>query len=337
MSKRLFSGIQPSGDIHIGNYLGAIRNWVRLIDEFECIYCVVDLHAITVPYDPAEMQTLILSAAAVNMACGIDPERCTLFVQSHVPEHSELTWLLNTVTPIGDLQRMTQFKEKARQHEASVNAGLLNYPVLMAADILLYKGEVVPVGEDQVQHLELSREIVRRFNARFGDVFPEPQERLTQAARIMGLDDPSRKMSKSMGNTIGLLEEPGSIWEKIRTAVTDPARIRRSDPGEPTKCNLYALHQYFSTEADLERVASGCRSAAIGCIDCKTILFERMMAELTPIRDRAQALLADPGQVWAVLDRGADHCRAIAAQTMAEAKQAMGLWQPGRQAAPSHR
>ena len=325
MSKRLFSGIQPSGDIHIGNYLGAIKNWVQLIDQYECIYCVVDLHAITVPYEPAEMQARILGAAAVNMACGLDPERCTLFVQSHVREHTELTWLLNTVTPIGELQRMTQFKEKSRQHEASVNAGLLNYPVLMASDILLYKGEVVPVGEDQVQHLELTREIVRKFNARFGQVFPEPQEKLTAAARIMGLDDPTRKMSKSLGNTIGLLEDRDSIWEKVRTAVTDPARIRRTDPGEPAKCNLFTLHGYFSTPDDIEHVAAGCRSAAIGCIGCKKILFERMMATLDPIRERARALLAEPEGVWDVLRRGADHCRAIAATTMAEVKQAMGL------------
>ncbi len=325
MSKRLFSGIQPSGDIHIGNYLGAIRNWVQLIEEFECIYCVVDYHAITVPYEPAAMRTRILNAAAVNMACGIDPERCTLFVQSHVPEHTELTWLLNTVTPIGDLQRMTQFKEKAKQHESGVNAGLLNYPVLMAADILLYKATVVPVGEDQVQHLELSREIVRRFNARFGAVFPEPQEKLTAAARIMGLGDPTRKMSKSLGNAIGLLEGPESIWEKVRTAVTDPARVRRSDPGEPTKCNLFTLHGYFSTPEDLEQVSAGCRSAGIGCIDCKKILFERMMGTLTPIRERAEALLAEPDGVWDVLHRGAERCRAIAAATLAEAKQAMGL------------
>jgi len=325
VSKRLFSGIQPSGDIHIGNYLGAIRNWVSLIPQYECIYCIVDYHAITVAYEPAQMQERILGAAAVNMACGIDPERCALFVQSHVPQHAELAWVLNSVTPIGDLQRMTQFKEKSKQHEANVNAGLLNYPVLMAADILLYKGEVVPVGEDQVQHLELAREITRRFNGRFGPVFPEPEERLTAAARIMGLDDPTRKMAKSVGNTIGLLEAPESIWEKIRTGVTDPARVRRDDPGEPTKCNIFSLHQYFSTTEDIERVAQGCRSAGIGCIDCKKILFERMMAVLNPIRERAQTLLADPDQVRGILRRGAEHCRTIAAATMAEVKQAMGL------------
>jgi tryptophanyl-tRNA synthetase len=326
VSKRLFSGIQPSGDIHIGNYLGAMRNWVDLVPQFECIYCIVDYHAITVPYEPAEMQSRILSAAAVNMACGIDPEKCTLFVQSHVPEHTELAWILNTVTPMGDLQRMTQFKEKARQHETNVVAGLLNYPVLMAADILLYKGEVVPVGEDQIQHLELSREITRRFNARFGEVFPEPQERLTAAARIMGLDDPTRKMSKSMGNTVGLLEDPDAIWEKVRTGVTDPARVRRSDPGDPAKCNIFGLHQYFSSDEEQAHVAEGCRSAGIGCIDCKKILFQNMRAMLDPIRERAQALLADPEQVWSVLRKGAERCRAIAAETLVEVKRAMGLW-----------
>jgi len=325
LAKRLFSGIQPSGGIHIGNYLGAIRNWVALIPELECIYCIVDYHAITVPYEPAEMQGRILEAAAVNIACGIDPERCTLFVQSHVPEHTELTWILNSVTPVGDLFRMTQFKEKSAQHEMSVNAGLLDYPVLMAADILLYKGEVVPVGEDQVQHLELSREITRRFNARYGPVFPEPKERLTAAARIMGLDDPTKKMSKSLGNTVGLLEDPKSIWEKVRTAVTDPARVRRTDPGEPTKCNLFTLHGYFSPSEDMERIAPACRAAAIGCIECKKTLYENMRKVLDPIRGRAQALLADPEQVWAILRRGAERCRPIAHATMTEVRKAMGL------------
>jgi len=329
VSVRLFSGIQPSGDIHIGNYLGAIRNWVDLIPRFECIYCVVDLHAITVPYEPADMQQRILEAAAVNIACGIDPERCTLFVQSYVPEHTELAWLLNTITPIGDLQRMTQFKDRAKQHEESVNAGLLNYPVLMAADILLYKAEVVPVGEDQVQHLELSREVTRRFNSRYGPLFPEPKERLTAAARVMGLDDPTRKMSKSLGNTIGLLEDPKSIWEKIRTGVTDPARIRRTDPGEPTKCNIYSLHQFFSSPEPIDYVAKGCRSAGIGCIECKKVLFESMMAVLNPIRERATQLLAEPQTVWSILHRGADRCREIAAATMAEVRKAMGLLPPG--------
>jgi tryptophanyl-tRNA synthetase len=325
VAKRLFSGIQPSGDIHIGNYLGAIRNWVQLLEEFECLYCVVDLHAVTIPYEPATLQARILETAAVNIACGIDPVRCTLFVQSHVPEHTELTWLLNTVTPVGDLFRMTQFKDKARQHEAAVNAGLLNYPVLMAADILLYQAEVVPVGEDQVQHLELTREIVRKFNARFGPVFAEPQERLTAAARIMGLDDPSRKMSKSLGNTLGLLEDPQSIWEKVRTGVTDPARVRRSDAGDPAKCNIYTLHGYFSSAEEMQRVAEGCRSAGIGCTECKQILYKNMMALLDPIRERAQKLLAEPEGVWDALRRGAEHCRRLAGQTLTEVKQAMGL------------
>lgn len=325
LAKRLFSGIQPSGDIHIGNYLGALRNWVALIPEFDCTYSIVDLHAITVPYEASEMQPRILTLAAVLVGCGVDPDRCTLFVQSHVPEHTELAWMLNTVTPVGELFRMTQFKEKSAQFEGSVNAGLLNYPVLQAADILLYKGEVVPVGEDQVQHLELSREIARKFNARFGQVFPEPQARLTAAARVMGLDDPTKKMSKSVGNTIGLLEDPKSIWEKVRTGVTDPARVRRTDPGEPTKCNIFTLHGYFSPPADIEYVAKGCRSAGIGCTECKKILFDSMMKVLNPIRERAQALLGEPQRVWDMLRRGAQRCRPIAQATMAEVKKAMGL------------
>jgi len=325
VSKRLFSGIQPSGEIHIGNYLGAIRNWVALIPEFECIYCIVDYHAITVPYEPAEMQPRILNLAAVLIACGIDPQRCTLFVQSHVPEHTELAWILNTVTPVGELSRMTQFKEKSAQLQGTVNAGLLNYPVLQAADILLYKAQAVPVGEDQVQHLELSREVARRFNARYGQIFPEPQPRLTAAARVMGLDDPTRKMSKSLGNTVGLLEDPKSIWEKVRTGVTDPARVRRTDPGEPAKCNIYSLHGHFSPPEDIERVAAGCRDASIGCIDCKKVMYDHMMEVLSPIRQRAQALLAQPEQVWSALRRGAEHSRQIARDTMREVKAAMGL------------
>jgi tryptophanyl-tRNA synthetase len=195
----------------------------------------------------------------------------------------------------------------------------------MAADILLYKGEVVPVGEDQVQHLELTREITRRFNSRFGLLFPEPEEKLTAAARIMGLDDPTKKMSKSVGNTIGLLEEPDSIWEKVRTGVTDPARVRRSDPGDPLKCNIYTLHEYFSSEDDCATCAEGCRTAGMGCIDCKKVLFENMQALLGPIRERANALLAAPDEVWDILRAGAERCRAIAAETMAEVRQAMGL------------
>src|SRR5689334_11651446 len=242
---RIFSGIQPSGALHIGNYLGAVKNWVELQHKYESFFCIVDYHAITIPYDPADLRTRTADMALGLLASGLDPEKCTLFVQSRVPEHTELQWIFNTITPLGELERQTQFKEKAARQE-SIMAGILNYPVLQAADILLYKADLVPVGEDQVQHLELSREIARRWNAKFGEgYFPEPQARLTPTRRIMGLDGQA-KMSKSIGNTVGLLETPDEMWKKLRPAVTDPARVRREDPGTPEICNIFHLHKAFS-------------------------------------------------------------------------------------------
>src|SRR5262245_39144839 len=244
---RVFSGIQPSGELHIGNYLGAVQNWVKMQMEHECFICIVDYHAITQDYDAAQLETRTLEMAVGLVAAGIDPERTVLFVQSHVPEHTELAWILTTVTPLGELERMTQFKDKSQRQE-SILAGLLNYPVLQAADILLYKATLVPVGEDQVQHLELVREIARKWNARFGEFFPEPQAQLTKAKRIVGLDGQA-KMSKSLGNTIGMLDEPNVIWERLKPAKTDPARVTKKDPGDPMKCNVFSLHQYFSPAA----------------------------------------------------------------------------------------
>jgi tryptophanyl-tRNA synthetase len=321
---RIFSGIQPSGELHIGNYLGAVRNWVQLQDRYDCIYCIVDYHAITVAYEPAQLGQRTRDMAVSLLAAGLDPEKCTLFVQSMVPEHTELAWILNTVTPVGELERQTQFKEKAARQE-SVLAGVLNYPVLQAADILLYRAELVPVGVDQVQHLELSREVARRWNARFGtNYFPEPQPLLTNTPRIMGLDGRA-KMSKSLGNTIGLLEEPEAVWEKLRPAVTDPARVRRADPGTPEVCNIYQLHRAFSDPAAVEHVATQCRSAGWGCLDCKRVLFEGMMRELAPIRERAAELRSRPEYVVEVLRQGAERCRAIARETLREVKACMGF------------
>jgi tryptophanyl-tRNA synthetase len=321
---RIFSGIQPSGELHIGNYLGAVRNWVQLQHQHECIYCVVDYHAITGNYEPDDLRRRTSDMVISLLAAGLDPEKCTLFIQSMVPEHTELAWIFNTVTPLGELERQTQFKDKSSRQE-SVLAGLLNYPVLLAADILLYRAQAVPVGEDQLQHLELSREIARRWNAKFGvDYFPEPQPLLTATRRIMGLDGRA-KMSKSLGNTIGLLEEPDSIWEKLRPAVTDPARVRRTDPGTPEVCNIYHLHQAFSDTATVEHVAVQCRGAGWGCIDCKRVLFESIRRELDPIRERAAALRKQPELVRDVLEQGAARCRAIAAETMSEVKERMGL------------
>jgi len=293
---RVFSGIQPSGELHIGNFLGAVTNWVALQDQFECIYSIVDLHAITQPYDTATLAPRTLEMAVGLLAAGLDPSKCTLFVQSHVPQHTELTWLLNAVTPLGELERMTQFKDKSARQE-SVPAGLLNYPVLQAADILLYKADRVPVGEDQLQHLELSREIARRWNTRFGvETFAEPQPILSTARRIQGLDGQS-KMSKSLGNTIGVLESPEDIWAKLRPSVTDPARQRKTDPGNPEICNLFTLHRAFSTEAQVADVDAKCRGAGWGCIECKRLLADNMIAALAPVRERAVELRSHPERV----------------------------------------
>ena len=298
--KRLFSGIQPSGDIHIGNYLGAIRNWARLLDNYECIFCIVDYHAMTIEYDPELMAQRIMDAAVNNIAAGLDPERCILFVQSYVPEHTELAWIFNTVTPMGELERMTQFKEKSKQHTKNINAGLFTYPVLQSADILLYKAEAVPVGEDQVQHIELSREVARKFNGRFGEFFPEPLALLSEAPRIMGLDGKS-KMSKSLGNTISLMDSPDVIGKKLATAVTDEDRKRRKDPGNPDICNLFTMHKSLSTQQQVDWVSNGCRTAEIGCVECKKVLAENMLETLTPIQDKNRELQKDPDYVRDVL------------------------------------
>ena len=332
---RIFSGIQPSGALHIGNYLGAVKNWVELQHKYESLFCIVDYHAITVPYEPDDLRARTHDMAVSLLAAGIDPSKCTLFVQSTVPEHTELAWILNTVTPLGELERQTQFKEKSGKEE-SINAGLLNYPVLQAADILLYRADLVPVGEDQIQHLELSREIARRWNARFAaDVAPpakagdsgfflEPKPLLTPTRRIMGLDGQA-KMSKSLGNTIDLLEEPKQIWAKLRPAMTDPARQRREDPGTPEVCNIYHLHKAFSPAETVEKVAVNCRTAGWGCIDCKKVLAESMERELPPIRARAKEIAAKPFIVTDALAKGAEQARTLARATMKEVKQRMGL------------
>ncbi len=324
MKKKLFSGIQPSGDVHLGNYLGAIKKWVNLVNDYDCIFCIVDYHAITVDYDASTMQQRILNATASNLAAGLDPEKCVIFAQSHVREHTELAWILNTVISMGHLDRMTQYKEKSEQHKSNVNVGLFTYPVLQAADILLYKGEVVPVGEDQVQHIELAREIARKFNNKFGEIFPEPMEQLSESARIMGLDG-KNKMSKSMNNYISLVEPPESIWKKLSTAVTDENRKRRNDPGDPAICNIYTLHKGFSSDSQIEEVRAGCKSAGIGCVDCKKILNENITTELAPIREKNNELIAKPDYIYDVLQTGAKKCSEIAAQTMEEVREAIGV------------
>jgi tryptophanyl-tRNA synthetase len=322
--KRVFSGIQPTGDIHIGNYVGALRQWVSLVDDYECVYCVVDYHAVTVDYETSEMSRRSLDTAIILLACGLSPEKCHVIVQSHVPEHTELAWVFNCVTPVGELERMTQFKDKSKQHRSNINMGLMSYPVLQAADILIYKAGFVPVGEDQVQHVELSREVARKFNGRFGQIFPEPQVILSCAPKILGTEGKS-KMSKTLNNYIGILEEESMMWEKLRTAVTDVNRVRRKDPGDPEICNIYAMHRAFSPEEALLELGNGCRTASVGCIDCKQVLFKHMMAELTPIRERAVALKNDQRYVIDALKQGASACRALARETIEEVRSALGL------------
>jgi tryptophanyl-tRNA synthetase len=321
---RIFSGIQPSGELHIGNYLGAVKNWAELQRSYESFFCIVDYHAITIPYEPDDLRARRREMMVSLLAAGLDPSKATIFVQSMVPEHTELAWIFNSVTPLGELERQTQYKDKASRME-SVPAGILTYPVLQAADILLYRADLVPVGEDQVQHLELSREIARRWNARFGEgFFPEPQAKLTPARRILGLDG-NAKMSKSMGNTVGLLEPPESIWEKLRPAVTDPARVRRTDPGTPEVCNIYHLHRAFSPPDVVAHVETQCRTAGWGCIECKKVLFEHINKELAPIRARSVEIRARPEIVDQVIGDGAATARRVASETMREVKERMGL------------
>lgn len=325
---RVFSGIQPSGELHIGNYLGAVKNWVALQHEHQSIFCIVNYHAITIAFEPADLRRRTREMAIGLLAAGLDPAKCVLFVQSDVPEHTELAWVFNTLTPLGELERQVQFKDKSGKSE-QVMAGLLNYPVLQAADILLYRADTVPVGEDQVQHLELSRVVARNWNARFAPTdapyFPEPKAKLTPTRRIVGLDGQA-KMSKSLGNTIGLLESPDEIWNKLRPAITDPARQRKTDPGTPENCKtIFELHKAFSPAATVGEVDANCRGAKWGCIDCKKVLHQHMVAELTPIRTRAEALSADGAKVDAALAEGAARARTIARDTMSHVKQAMGL------------
>ncbi len=324
---RIFSGIQPSGELHIGNYLGAVKNWVQLQHQFETFICVVNYHAITAAYAPADLTRRTHEMAVVLLAAGIDPAKATLFVQSQVPEHTELAWIFNTITPLGELERQVAFKEKSARQE-QVMAGVFNYPVLQAADILLYLADLVPVGEDQVQHLELSRVVARNWNARFSPetpFFPEPKPQLTPTRRIVGLDGQA-KMSKSLGNTIGLLEEPDAIWEKLRPAPTDPARQRKTDKGDPDKCPIiYQLHKAFSPESTVHEVETNCRGAQWGCIDCKKSLLTNIVSELTPIRERAKELQANPAIVNGALETGAEKARAVAQKTIRTVKDMMGL------------
>lgn len=322
--KRVFSGIQPTGALHLGNYVGALKNWARLQNEVESFFAIVDYHAITIPYEPREMPERVFDAALDVLACGIDPERCTFFVQSRVPEHTELCWIFNSLATVGALERMTQFKEKSEQFRENINAGLFDYPVLQAADILLYKANLVPVGEDQLQHLELSREIARRFNQRFGDTFSEPEAALTKAPRLMALNDPARKMSKSIpGSYISLSDDEATIRKKIGRAVTDVG----PDPTamSPGVKNLFTLLEEFSDPATVGHFRQAYAAGSLRYAELKPAVADAVGAALAPIRARRQELVAHPEQVRAALDAGADRASTIARRTMDEVRHRLGL------------
>jgi tryptophanyl-tRNA synthetase len=319
---RIFSGIQPSGVVHLGNDLGAIRNYVRLQAEYEAIYCIVDFHALTSTHDPDLLRTRTREMAASLLALGLDPERCSLFVQSHRPEVTELAWLLMTVTPVSWLERTPTYKEKKRSQPDDVNHGLLTYPVLQAADIVIYKASLVPVGKDQAAHLELSREIVRAFNARYGHTFPEPQAVYTEAPIVLGTDG-VHKMSKSIGNTIDILASEEVIRKQVMSMVTDTKRILRTDPGRPEVCNVCQLQPHFGD--DYEDLWDGERTARTGCVDMKKVLAGRIIARYAEARERYGELMADPARLDEILAAGADRIRPIAEATMTEVREKMGL------------
>lgn len=321
---RIMSGIQPTGSLHIGNYLGALRNWVQLQSEYECFFAIVDLHALTARPRPEELRAAVHELAIGVLASGVDPERAVLFVQSSIPEHCELAWIFNCMTQMGDLNRMVQFKDKSQNQPENINAGLFIYPVLQAADILVYLADRVPVGEDQEQHLELAREIVRRFNGIYGDTFPEPKVVRSIAPRVMGLDGES-KMSKSRGNEIGLFEEADETLVKLKGAKTDPQRLRRQDPGRPEVCNIFSYHGFFSDQATCAQIDSDCRSAAIGCVECKQTLATNLELVKGPIRERAKELRATKGLVEDVLASGDKKAREVAAATMAMVRERVGI------------
>jgi len=325
MKKRVFSGFRPTGKQHIGNYLGTIQNCIALQDDYDCIYCVVDIHALTTLENTERLQEDIYEMVLDWLTAGIDPQKSIIFVQSHVPQVMELHTLFSMVTPLGWLLRVPTFKEKARMQPHNVNYGLVGYPVLMTADIALYKGDFVPVGEDQLPHLELAREIVRRFNSTFGFVFPEPQAKLTSFPLVLGLDG-VQKMSKSYNNYIEIAASPLEIKERVASAFTDPARRYRSDPGHPGVCNVFRLHRFF-TPARAEEIALECRRAGIGCVDCKKILAQSISSTLEPFREKRAVLASKPSYVTEVLAEGASRAEVIARETMKEVKEKMRLLQ----------
>jgi tryptophanyl-tRNA synthetase len=320
---RVFSGARPTGRQHLGNYLGAIRNYVALQDEYDCIYCVVDLHALTTLQDTDKLRDWTREMTLDWLAAGMRPEETIVFIQSHVPQVTELHTILSMVTPLGWLTRLPTFKEKVRQNPENVNYGLVGYPVLMASDIALYKADTVPVGVDQAPHLEFTREIVRRFNHHFGEVLVEPQAKHTEFTKVLGIDG-ANKMSKSLDNHIEIAATPEEIWQRVRMMVTDPARRYRHDPGHPEVCNVFTLHGFFSAD-EVDQIEADCRSAAIGCVSCKKKFAKNLGDYFASFRERRAAFAADPAYVRDVLADGARRATAIATEVIGQVKEAVGL------------
>ena len=319
--ERVFSGIQPSGASHLGNYLGAQVNYVAMQDGYDAIYAIVDLHALTTVHDGAELAALTRNMVLDLLAVGLDPARCALIRQSDFPEHAELAWIFNTCVPVAWAERNPTYKE-GREEGKENSLGLLDYPILQAADIVIYKASRVPVGKDQAAHLELSREVVRAFNRRYGEIFPEPQAVFTDAPVVLGIDG-HRKMGKSAGNTIPIFAEPEEIQRLVMSMVTDPQRIKRTDPGRPEVCNVCQLHRYFG--GDYLQIHDGERTARTGCVDTKRLLAERIIEHFRPMRERRLQLAADPGVVEETLAAGAAKVRPILDATMAEVRAAVGI------------
>jgi len=323
---RILSGMRPTGPLHLGHLTGALDNWRRLQDEYECFFAIVDWHALTTEYaDPSSIRENVVEVAVDYLAAGLDPERSTLLVQSLVPEHAELHLLLSMVIPVSWLERVPSYKEQQQQLGSRdlSTYGFLGYPLLQAADIIIYKADAVPVGEDQAPHVEMTREVVRRFNHLYGNTFPEPKTLLTETPRTPGTD--GRKMSKSYDNSIYFKDDADTIRKSLRTMLTDPARKRRTDPGDPEKCPVFDLHKAFSPPETREWVVPGCRTATIGCIDCKKRLAEHLLERIQHIQDRRPEFASRPDTVWDILRDGSKRAREVARQTMAEVRQAMGV------------
>jgi tryptophanyl-tRNA synthetase len=325
--KVVLSGLRPTGRVHLGNYWGAVKNWVDIQDQYACRYFIADLHALTTDYAQTKgIKEATLEAVTDWLSVGMDPEKSVIFVQSRVPQHSELALVFGMVTPLGWLERVPTYKEQLEQlKEKDLGTyGFLGYPVLQTADIALYRANYVPVGKDQESHIEISREIVRRFNGFYGDVFPEPQALFTATPKVPGLD--GRKMSKSYGNTIALSDSAAEVEQKVMSMVTDPGRARRKDPGNPDVCNLFPFHVLYSPKEEVAVVDEECRSAARGCVDCKKHLIRNMNAALEPVREKRAAIESQPDFVRDVLEDGNAKARAIADDTMARVTDAMSLF-----------